>query len=516
MDKVFPRLDLVFKRHFWFFLGLCLILAFTLRVRPLLTNNFHFTMDQGDDAVHVREILERGQILLVGPETNFAGLFTGPLWYYFAAAGYGLFGGHPGGVVMLLIILSLATMAAAAWKLREKVGPGAGLTVAAGLTVFWWFYDVSRYGFNPFPLVFLSFGVIFLLLDVWEGKRGRFLWAAVLVGLSFHTELAGAFALAVFYFLTGVVFLRRRLVSIKGFLLAIVLVFLFFTANIIYDFQNDFSQFWALRRMVLGEERVFGQSQLGRIGAEFLVMAGNSVFPQKGVVGLAGFLLVLLLFWKKNGFFLKDFTSRFVVLVLGYTALSFLVFGSNTGWRIWHTVALPPLLFGAILLMVASLPKPARYALLFFILGAQAVFFVGLYRHFLEPISDQSILKNELAAIDRVYQEAGGEGFYVYNYLPSVRDYSHQYLFWWYGKKKYGYLPCEYGRYPGVPAFFVPGHEYYQSPKKACANLRFLIMEPDDNSFIKERWISGVTAKTRLLRAWKIGEIRVEKREREE
>src|SRR5690348_6775980 len=97
-----------------FIVGCILIVCVSLltHLLPAFTNSFYFTMDQGRDAVYVREILTRGKILLQGPETSTPGVYHGPLWNYFIAIGYGIFGGHPFGAVFMLIALQIVAFLA--------------------------------------------------------------------------------------------------------------------------------------------------------------------------------------------------------------------------------------------------------------------------------------------------------------------------------------------------------------------------------------------------------------------
>lgn len=467
-------------------------------------------MDQGDDAVHVREIVERGQLLLRGPETNITGVYAGPLWYYFLALGYILFNGHPIAAVFLLIVLSLITTAMLMWQVAKKVNEKSAIFVGLGLLFFWWFYDISRYGFNPFPLVFLSVVLILLLVNSLEGTKNAFIWAAIPVGLAFHAEVAGAIALLLFFAVVGCFLLVKRKLTFVSVFLAAVILFIFFLPNIIYEFQSDKSQIVSIKTMLSSNENVFAESRVQRVSVAFLEFIIQSSVPQAGTIGLVIFLTILYLFFKqkkKNVFVLRFVSLSFVLFVT-----SWIWFASGTGWRTWHTVSIPVVTYISILLMISTLKKPVNIALGVIVLAAQFFFFQNLYAHFLLPLKDESLLRNEIAAIDWIYKHSDNTGFYVYNYLPSVRDYSHQYLFWWYGRKNYGYVPCEYGRYPGIPDFFVPGYKYYQKPNKPCANLRFLLMEPDKNLFIKRKWYEGVSENSRLLESARFGELKVEMR----
>lgn len=78
------------------FLLILIILHFALHFFATKNNNFYFTVDQGRDALNVREIIKRGQIILTGPRTGaIENLFVGPFWYFLLAPFYFLFSGHP-------------------------------------------------------------------------------------------------------------------------------------------------------------------------------------------------------------------------------------------------------------------------------------------------------------------------------------------------------------------------------------------------------------------------------------
>lgn len=166
------------NRLWWGGWTLILLISLGLRIWPLLSNSFYFTVDQGRDAVYVREILQHGTIFTKGPEATIRGIFTGPGWYYWLAPGYFLAGGQPVGGIISLIIINLVVLGAV---MRMK-----GLKVGLMLACFWPFYEASRYAFNPFLLVSLA---IILGLALEQRK----LWIGLLmVFLAYNTQLFGA------------------------------------------------------------------------------------------------------------------------------------------------------------------------------------------------------------------------------------------------------------------------------------------------------------------------------------
>lgn len=494
---------------------LILVFALLLRILPARDNNFYFTMDQGNDAVHVREILYHHRILLLGPETGIDGLFAGPLWYYFIALGYVLFAGHPFGAVFMLILLNVGLLGILMLKIAKEVSKGWALLVGASLLTSWGFYDTSRYGFNPFPLVALSFLLIFCLIDFLKGKNKSFILAAIPIGLGFNTEVAGSIALALFYFLIGIWALVKRKMPGKNIALGICVLALFFLPHITTELTSGFPQTHTLLKEMRNPQGVFSDQSFNILTPGVAKLISRSTLQQVPEIGVLIFTIVVLLVfrkWKSQPKRTNAFIKYFVALTLVLTLVTWLWFSSNKGWQSWHTVYLPPLIFVSTLLLLFELRKSIAISILAISLVSHIFIFKERYLEYFQPSRDPSILKNELGAIDWVYQKSEGEGFYEYTYLPSVLDYPYQYLLWWQGRKQYGYVPCEYSSYPGAPKLFVPGSGYYGNPKRECSKLRFLIIEPDKNEFVRNQWLEGVRQGTSLLQKTSVGSIRIEMR----
>lgn len=502
-------------RRYWIFFGIILAAAFILRVLPIRFNNFYFTMDQAEDALHVRDFLTRGQWPLVGPATNINNLFAGPGWYYVIAIGYALSGGHPVGALIEVILLSIVVLAVIMLKVKQEVSPVWSLLVGGALLTSWTLFDTSRYAFNPFPLTLLSFLLIFSLCDMIAGKQMSYLWAALWVGLGFHAEVAGSIALSLFYAVVTIWALFRRRVSWRVVAAGVSVVILLFIPFFVSEYQSGF-----LQTRVIGEQFGSGGVFTGAAvsGITKTVHEGivKSTFRQIPELGLALFCVIIVVVWYRriqhtriNRFIYRYSTLSFVLLIV-----SWVFFSTNNGWRQWHTLFLSPVIFVMILLLLHEMDRKLAIALFVISLYSHIAGFIPKYLANFYPTSDASILHNELAAIDWVYGESHGLGFSVYNYLPSVYDFPYQYLFWWYGRKTYGYLPCEYASYPGAPKLIIPGATYYMNPIKSCTNLRFLIIEPDDQrSEYRRRWIDAVSQKSTLVTRTTIGTITIEKRQ---
>lgn len=507
----FQRLGL---KLYYLFFALIVLSAFILRLLPPLGNNFYFTMDQANDALNVREILVHHKLPLLGPETSISGLYAGPLWYYFIAIGYLLFRGHPFGGVFMLILLNVFLTFVIVRRVSREISPLAGLVIGAVMQISWGFYDLSRYAFNPFPNFFLSVVGIFWLTDFLRGKPSKYIFAAIPFSLMFHTDLAPALPANLFYLGLGVISLLRRKLSVRQFFTALFIVFLSLTPHILSEFTSDFSQIHTIIKELQNPNGVFSNPQIRSMSSRFFIIMSRSLYRQVPEIGLLGFVLVLVLFFRKlysNS--ANPFVKHFIILSLSLFLLSWLFFVTNLGWREWQTIFLSPLIFLSFLLALTEISTLLGIALFVVSLSSHLSLFTNRYQQNFRSTGDPSLLVNEIAAIDWVYQKSASAGFSAYSYLPSVYDYPYQYLFWWYGLSKYGYLPCEYSTFPGAPLAHLPDSRAYRTPTRNCpSSLRFLIIEPDKNIIVQDFWINTITQNTSLLEETRVGLITVQKR----
>ncbi len=458
-------------KAFGVILSIILIFGFLLRIFPLQNNNLFFTADQGRDAVNVREIVERGQIIKKGPVTGINGIHTGPGWYYFLAIGHKLFNGNPVGGVLMVIVLSLLTTLILGLYFRS-------LVLIFSLQFFWFFYDTSRWAFNPFPLVILSIILILLLSKFLVTKSKKFYWLSLIpIFLAYNTEIAGATALLILFLVTG---------------------FFVFRKNYKLQLASAFTSV------------AFLQPNFTNMFSEFLQIIANSTIPQNVILGCLLFAVIIFCYQKSQDNNLKR--KYFINLTLGLLVISYLFFSWNKGWRDWNTVYLPTLLFTSVFLMLQSFKKKIVFGVWIIIMIAQIAVFIPRYQEYLKPSDDPGILSNQMQVLNWIYSHNENDGFNVYTQMQTEFDYPYQYLFWWYGKGAYGFVPCQYADFPRITLkLYVPGELNYQSPQLGCNKFRFLIIEDDAHPTSEKEW-QALYQKTTLVEETRIGQIRVEKR----
>lgn len=503
------------SKIFSFLFGIIILIALLERVIPALGDNFYFTVDQGSDAVHVREILERKQTLLKGPETDISGFYAGPLWYYFIATGYKLFDGNPFGALFMVILINIIALAIITLIIARRTSKLWGILIGFSLLIFWPFFDTARFAFNPFVLVLLSFITLILLAEFKSGNKNKFFWAAIPVGLGFHTEVAGSMALLILYLLIGYWDFMKKRITLQALLTGGFIIALFFTSHAINELGSGFSQTHSLLREFKLSDGAFSGNSFIEVSKYIFTLITQSAFNQNKLIGFFLFTLIIFIFLGKlrSKKKINDFALNFSSLTAIITAIALVFFGSNNGWRDWQTAYLYPLVFVSLLLLLSQLKIKYALALFVLIFISQGIFFSQRYSQLFTGSDDQSVLVNELSAIDWVYQQSNGQGFNVYSYVPPAIDFPYQYLFWWYGLKKYGYVPCDYSSFPGSPKpLYIPGSMYYENPKKECTNSRFLIIETGKDLKTRENWLQEVRKDTTFVSETSIGKIQIEKR----
>ena len=98
---------------------------------------------------------------------------------------------------------------------------------------------------------------------------------------------------------------------------------------------------------------------------------------------------------------------------------------------------------------------------------------------------------DEIKLLDYIYQDANGNVFsYDYYSIPYWKNEAWEYLFAWYGDKKYGYLPS-----------------------KDRTQVFYVLIEPDESQpDYQKNWYDGMNKTSELLSEYSSGYLKVEKR----
>lgn len=481
---------------------LVLVISSYLKIAPVLNYNFPFTMDQARDMLDIREIVVGKHFSLIGPTTSINGVFLGPFYYYFNVLPFIISGGDPAALVYWNILFySLAAIAI--FSFNNKNNKTFALFSSTIFLMAPALFYSSRYFWsaNPMPYVTTFYFLSLIYFITKRDKKSSFL-AGLVSGLSMQFE--AAFGILFFPFL--IVYSLIRKAPIKKLLFSFLGFFVTLFPQAFFEIRHNFVMTRTFIHEVSGESQILGEklkffeTQISHIKS--FLDYGNEIFTVPAQVTLLLLILatVFLIFRFKSLSKLNKeyFLSSAIFIVFAFIFYSW-YFHPLKGWyllgiRIPYIFILS-LFFSEIFKLENRLFKlsVAGFILYTFINTSlfQSTFIPDDYN---SRSGDKSNLRNEIEAIDWVYQKAGGQGFKAYNYIPSVYDFPYQYLYWWHGTQKYGYQPETLTYMDGVPEY-IHNNEQFLTKKRVAGNdpLIFLIYEKDENNERQAAWLGSYT-----------------------
>ena len=493
------RLKKEIKEHKidYFFLLLLLSVGVIIRLDGISSGDFPFLFDNGRDLLAVKNIVIDKKLTLLGPFAGLQGVFQSPLWYYLLAIPFILSSGDPRAIMLFMVFLGLVGIILAYFLGRKLFGRRFALVLALLLTLAPSAVFLSRIAWPPYPIPYLMIPFYFFLFRAVSGNSSSWVWAGIFGGIIAQIEVAYGLFLLPVLFLSFVLF-RKKGQSFKYLIGAIFAFGLNFLPQLLFDFRHDF----LMTRAVLG--LFSGQSR----GLGVVVPFPDRIFHRLNelrwaTIGSLGrnnpisyliFIIVtgkiFCLFFKKDK---KKIRTVFLLLICPLVFfLAFLVYPYVAWSHYWIGLQTTYYFLAALVLVWLTREKSVLKFLPFLILliwVAKTVTSPSLYVR--KDEGGPTTYKNEIAAIDWIYQDAKGEPFGIFVYTPPVYDYAYQYLFWWRGTRKYGYLA-----------------------DKSKERLFYLIIEPDsERPFASKGWKETVIQTGKVIQKVVLpGQITIEKR----
>lgn len=472
------------KLNFWILI--ILVIGFLFRLYISSGNNFIFNMDNARDMVDVREMVVLGKLRLIGQTTAIDGVYYGPLWYYMLSVPFILSGGNPYASILLEIFMWGMGGYFLLWLTNKFYGKLATLAVGCIWVASNFILLGSQYAFNPNPILFLTPVFIFCLWKFIETGKWIFnILAFLLGGLFLHFEIAVGIFMPFIVILTIIFSKQWDILKSKKFYLGPLVFIAVELPQIIFELRHNFFMTQALFAYKSGSHGEIGIIPVLRIQAifksfydTFLPTLMNFEFFTRAIITI--FIIISLWLLKIRA---KIDKLTLICLVILFTTLLGLI-PLKVDLMRWH--------LNSVLIVSIILVGFVIFYLQKFIFGKLAAWllFIMLFIFTIQNITsyvkakqqgdgNNSILNTELSAIDYTYQKAAGKNFKVYIYLPSVIDYPYQYLYWWHGMKKYGYLPEDYAYLPQKPEYIKQKEKFNIGKKPESSGLVFLIKEPD-------------------------------------
>lgn len=499
------------------FLVAVMAVAVFLRVMYVPQGDLTFGFDQARDAYTAEEILG-GDVKVQGPSASTPGLFHGVLYDYILVLPYAV-SHDPRAAAYWVAFLSCLGVIWVYLLGRELLGR-KGVGAAAAVLYAVGFKQVQYGTWLSNPTIAVSL-VPILYLALWKavksGGRGR--WV-ILTGLALGGVIQSEIFLA--YHLPVVVYFLAaggKRIDFKKWVAFFASLGLGVGTIIISQLKFGMTAVAGLSSLFTGPTRPFGYERLGDYILLYINQFGETftkdIFPlNEGWGGGWGLVvLISLLIWalrfraNKKGpnpylFLVLWLLSHMTVVALGGVTTPFMTVGLGAaagvgtavvlskwweGGRRWVVVGLFLVFCGANVYKVVK--DDVRGATLF-------------------AIQPDMLLVKQQAVVDWTYQTAGGEQFSINTVTsPLWINTVWAYLYNWYGKEKYGYVPEWHGR-------DQVGRQGSLPAVSEATKLYYLIKEPPEG--IPPSFIQGEEgteeARSQLLEEKNFGEMVVQKR----
>ncbi len=506
----------MFKKINWLIVSI-LLLGVIYRLIISSNSNFIFNMDNARDMVDVREMVVLGKLRLIGQTTAIDGFFYGPAWYYILTIPFILSGGHPYASILLEILLWAFGGYFLLFLVNKYYGKLALTTVAVVWTASNFILLASQYAFNPNPVIFLTPVFIYLLIEFLQS--GRLIYSLAvwfLAGLFLHFEITVGLFMPLVIILAILVTGKNLLFKKRNFWLGILAFIITLIPQLLFELRHDF---FLTKSLFAYKSDSHAGVKLDDLGVRFedvkrsfydtLLPTFENYKLYLNLILIALPITMIAKFSKEKKLDRLTLISLLIFLV-PFIGLLYLKVDLMR-WHLNAAIVAGIILSGFVISYLYESSKLGKIVALV-LTGMILIFSLQNIKDYLNAakIGNQgnSIFRNELEVVDFIYKYVNGKNFKAYIYLPSVIDYPYQYLFWWRGLNKYGYLPEDYAYLPNKPEYIKGKEKLDTGSHPKSSGLVFLIKESDQ---IGQRHLWENSFKSlELLGAKRIGSVEVE------
>lgn len=448
-------LNLVSKNYSKILLVLIFIIALTLRWWYLPAKAIFFSFDQARDAFIIKELLG-GHLKILGPPVSgVPGLFNGVLYYYVIAPAYLL--GHGNPIIVsywfsFLNALGVLVVYCLVYLLTRRHTPSifSSLIYACSYEAIQYSNLITNASMAEWFIPLFYIGLYLWITKTWKWASA---FAALSLGFAMQSEIARAFN-----FIPLLIWLLayRRNINLKQILIFIGAFGLAISPMIVSEIKFGFTGISGIIYLLTGQDKITQSVQFGDFVIRFLDQTGETfsytIFPLSTVFGgMVGFFFVFYSLIKDSKTREKNTVSwaKFLAVYI-FAYLVALPFG---GWNMRHimvgTTAAVAAFCGIFIWKYLGRKMAVSFTVLAIIVSA------NIYKTMTDDIRGQTIfslnsdliLSTETRVLDYIYLKADGHPFSISTLTsPLFINTTWSYLFNWYGKGKYGYLPYWIGR----------------------------------------------------------------------
>lgn len=393
--------------------------------------------DEGRDVRIVRDLITKGDLPFIGPQTSVGNMYLGPLYYYLMAPFLFLSGLNPVGPAIMNALLGVIAVLLTWYVSRDWFGSKSALITASLYALSPIAIIYSRSSWNPNPMPIFALLSIYGIYQVWQNKKDNWL---LVIGFTFAAALQMHYlglllgpTLFIFWILrlrvlkTGTcelkLFWKKTLSMIAVFLLMMSPLFLF-------DFKHQGVNFSAMTKLVFGQSASINTNNfVTRLNEVVSLTIDDLVLSRQMNVSpyiVAGILFIFILIIYRN--FKKPGTK----LLLTWLCIGLLGLGVYKNEVYIHYLGfIYPAIFMITGLAVTNIDKLFKFKWLSYL-----ILFALLYLSFRNSPLQQSpnnLLHRTETVVDLIIKESRGEPF---NFaLIAKQNYDESYRYFLENKK---------------------------------------------------------------------------------
>ena len=497
------------SKKLFIFSGLLIILAIGswLRLSGIISNSFAFTYDVGRDMLAVKDIVVNHKFTLIGATTGIEGIFYGPWWYFILSIPFFIFSGNPQGIAFFMGIIGIVSIPLGFIFGRKIGGVFLGIVFASLISFSPIIVSFSSQIWNPnlapffVLLVLLMIYLIFFDSKPKTSKVKYLILLGLLLGLIIDLEIV----FGILFFLSicmCLIFIFRKSLKIKEIPFFVLGLLFILSPRIIFELRHNFLMTKTIistfnSGFLLQKHFSIFDALFSRLGVLFN-MWNSTLAGDNKIIGFILIILIfisLLLFYKKIENTEKQFIKTIFIVIA--TFLVGLTFFSQVIWP-HYLVGVPVFYILLVSLIINTIRNTLRkswiIAVVFFVLFWINLNPIQILGNINKPLweGNAAVYRNQVATLDYVYNDAKGKNFNYIVYTPAVHDYTYRYLFSWYGKKKYGYVPTQ----KNTRLFYAILEPDYESPFRLKDWLK---IREKDGIIQKEKIVrGGIKVQTRI------------------
>lgn len=446
------KLSRVLKDRYFLLLACCAVIS-SIVALWYLSNQTVFGYDQARDAFYAHSILFNHDFKIIGPTTDIVGVNHGVAWYYFLSIPYFLARQDPQIAVFFLYLLSIGSLPFV-WKLSQKLFSDRRISFVA--TVLYSFSPLviamSSWMSNPVLSLYITPPLLLLIWD-FNNKtslRKSFL-TGVLYGILIQAEIANVLFLATIPMFVFFLKIKFKISQAAIFILGLTLTL---STYLMVELKFGGRGIKAIIEFI-AKSHGSNSSHLNQIFGKYVEFFQQTLFPFQNAVVIILFLISIL------GFviaFKKAKRPLTFILIWLSNILLFTLFDSGISHS--YFVFIPSIAAGVIFISFLTV-KYLRINLLLAIFMLIVIFFqVKTINEWVEDdyspaaIQRSNTIMRYKQVVDYTYASAKGQPFIINaSTNPLYIGTTWEYLYEFYGKQKYGYVPFWGGRsqqgYPG-------------------------------------------------------------------